>query len=563
MAEVFEAEREGAHGFARRVAIKRILPQIAAAPETCARFLEEARIASTLHHAGIVAILDFGVMDDLPFQVLELVDGLDASELASRAGGTLPLDLALIITADVAHALDHAHEARDADGHLLGIVHRDVKPANVLVAWSGDVKLGDFGIAFAHGRAVHTEAGVAPGTWAFMAPEQRLRGAVDRRADVFALGCTLHALLTGRSPAEALERAGAATSADELPLADELPDDVRALIARAVALAPQARFPTAAALAEALGTALAARLTRDPRGRLRELLEPLRDVPAPRAGLLDHLLAVELVLTSDRGELRRFEARPMTERVPPPLMPAQEAPVAPLAPRAEEPATAPMRRGRRSARVALAALVVGGVALVVAGLITPSSTRRAPAAATAAPTVSAAEPAPTTTSPTRRDAEPEPEQEPEPEPAQPSHPAAGDRLRTITSPTTPPERTPTNGRRKPRTDTANTPPDTADTTPAHPSLTDTPPAPTEPPAALATGYLKVVPRQRGDRSLLNARIYVDGVLRGYSPDPIAAPVGTHKVRVVLDDDTTEVGTYSVEVTANHRERGHPATLAVP
>jgi hypothetical protein len=73
----------------------------------------------------------------------------------------------------------------------------------------------------------------------------------------------------------------------------------------------------------------------------------------------------------------------------------------------------------------------------------------------------------------------------------------------------------------------------------------------------------VVARARNDRRLLNARIYVDGVLRGYAPDPIATTVGSHRVRVVLEDDTTEAGSYVVEVTVNHRDRGHPATLTVP
>jgi hypothetical protein len=87
--------------------------------------------------------------------------------------------------------------------------------------------------------------------------------------------------------------------------------------------------------------------------------------------------------------------------------------------------------------------------------------------------------------------------------------------------------------------------------------------PTTPAAEALIGYLKVVPRDRGDLRMVNARVYIDGKLRGYSPDPISTTVGVHKVRVVLEDDATELGTYLLEVKADHRDRGHPATLLVP
>src|SRR5207237_6362173 len=139
--EVFEAIATGERGFTRTVAIKRMLPEIERAHENM--FLDEARIASHLHHANIVSVLDYGLADQRPFQVLEFVDGLDlqsAVALAKERGAPIPVEVALHVCTEVAHALQHAHQARGPDGQPLGIVHRDVKPANILVPYDGDVK---------------------------------------------------------------------------------------------------------------------------------------------------------------------------------------------------------------------------------------------------------------------------------------------------------------------------------------------------------------------------------------------------------------------------------------
>jgi len=324
MAEVFEAELVGDHGFVRKVAIKRMLDGAASDPSSAHRFLDEARIASRLHHANIVSVVDLGLLDNLPFQVLELVDGINAQQLVQRAGGTLPVDVALAITAEVAHGLDHAHSALDAGGLPLGIVHRDVKPANVLVSWGGDVKLSDFGIAFARDRAALTEAGLVPGTSGFIAPEQRLKSEMDGRTDVFALGLTLHSFLTGYTPLQDVTVEIAILEGEPMPLDAKLPDDVRVLIARAVTPSRLDRL-TAAQFADAIGGLLAPRLMRDARSLLRGYLGALDKKPAARVGALDQLLGIEVVL-SDAGDdgVRRFatvaaptlRAEPAGQRVP-------------------------------------------------------------------------------------------------------------------------------------------------------------------------------------------------------------------------------------------------------
>ena len=357
MAEVFEAELVGELGFARKVAIKRMLGEAATDLATAQRFLDEARIASKLHHANIVAITDVGLLDGLPFQVLELVDGIDARQLQSAAGGKLPVEIALIVAADVAHALDHAHGARDAAGLPLGIVHRDVKPSNVLVSWGGDVKLTDFGIALARDRAAVTEAGIVPGTAGFIAPEQRTRSEVDGRADVFALGLMLHALITGYTPLQDISVEIQLLAGVPVPLDATLPADVKALIERAVAPERRAR-PTAAELADAIGIALSPRLTRDPRSYLRSFLEPLHGKRA-KPGALDQLLGLEVVATGGDSEphyeFRKTEvaAPKAIDAAPPAIGSSPDA-----ASGRARPAPEPPRRAR--GWIAIAALAVAG-----------------------------------------------------------------------------------------------------------------------------------------------------------------------------------------------------------
>jgi serine/threonine-protein kinase len=274
-------------------------------------FLDEARIASQLHHGNIVAVLDYGVDQGHPFQVLEFVDGLDLSQLralgrrdarAADPPASLPPALALAICTNVAHALAHAHAAVGVDGHSLGIVHRDVSPANILVSWSGDVKLGDFGIAFARGRLETTQAGLAKGTLAYMAPEQIMRGEIDGRSDLFALGCVLHALIAGASPLAGENAMADLIAGAPLALAPELPDDVRAIVARATRLARSDRFAGATEMAAALGAALAARIATDPRSLLSEWLARIRAEPvAPPPGKLDAPLGVGHVFSGVRA----------------------------------------------------------------------------------------------------------------------------------------------------------------------------------------------------------------------------------------------------------------------
>jgi protein kinase-like protein len=302
MAEVFEAVAVGDHGFERRVAIKRLLAGSDRQRESM--FIDEARIASQLHHANIVAVLDYGVVDGQPFQVLEHVDGIDLGALLARSG-PLTAEVALHVCAMIGHALEYAHAACSATGARLGIVHRDVTPGNVLISWAGDVKLTDFGIAFANARDAHTIDGTTKGTPLYMAPEQMLAGEIDRRTDLFALGCVLHAMVVGRSPLAQDQLARLASGA-ELELDPSLPADIRAIVARATRTQLRDRYGDASELVAAVTQALAARHAADPRSALRATL---RGPEAPPVrGKLDALLdgGFDFVLAPSTDDVRHF-----------------------------------------------------------------------------------------------------------------------------------------------------------------------------------------------------------------------------------------------------------------
>jgi serine/threonine protein kinase len=271
MAEVWLAIAHGDAGFTRRVAVKQLFPIEGDDGSFARMFLDEARITSRLHHAGIVSILDFGIEEGRPFQVLELIEGFDASRVEQwgRAQGRrFPEGLALHVCAVVGHALHFAHVARDDAGAPLNIVHRDVSPHNVLLSRSGDVKLSDFGIAFAEGRIEKTIGGVARGKPAYMAPEQAMRGAMDGRTDVFALGCVLHALLTGESALRDENALVDLLSGQELTLSPELPEAIKAVVAQATRRNKAERYDTAEAMALACAQLLPQFLTEDPRTAL-------------------------------------------------------------------------------------------------------------------------------------------------------------------------------------------------------------------------------------------------------------------------------------------------------
>ena len=203
MAAVWAARQRGSRGFSKTVAVKTMLPSISDDPRFEQMFLDEARIASRIRHPNVAEILDLGEQDDVLYLVMEWVDGEPLSQVRHTAveHAPFPLGIAVKIIMDACAGLHAAHELLDEDGKLVGLVHRDISPQNVLVGYDGVVKLVDFGVAKVAGRTAETtHAGQVKGKPPYMSPEQALGKQVDRRTDLFALGIVLYQLTTGRHP---------------------------------------------------------------------------------------------------------------------------------------------------------------------------------------------------------------------------------------------------------------------------------------------------------------------------------------------------------------------------
>ena len=201
MAEIFLARAKGIEGFEKLVVVKKLLPQSAGDEALRGMFLDEARVAATLHHPNIVQVYDIGVDGDDYFFTMEFVYGQDLSHALRRAAmlrRPLSLDQSLSIIIAMSAGLHYAHEKEGIDGRPLGLVHRDVSPQNVLISYDGAVKLMDFGIAKAASNSQKTRDGTLKGKIAYMSPEQGSSGKVDRRSDVFSLAIMLWELTTFR-----------------------------------------------------------------------------------------------------------------------------------------------------------------------------------------------------------------------------------------------------------------------------------------------------------------------------------------------------------------------------
>ena len=188
-------------GFSRLLVRKRLLPAHRGDPAFRAMFLDEARIAGLIRHPNVVSVIDVGEDGEGPYLVMDLIEGIPLSHVVTsvrRRLGLLPIQLCVRVCADVARGLHAAHELCAHDGTPLGLVHRDVTPQNILLSYEGEVRVADFGIAKALGRASRTSTGILKGKIGYMSPEQLRFREPDRRSDLFSLGVVLFEMLSSR-----------------------------------------------------------------------------------------------------------------------------------------------------------------------------------------------------------------------------------------------------------------------------------------------------------------------------------------------------------------------------
>jgi eukaryotic-like serine/threonine-protein kinase len=252
MAELFLARADGIEGFAKLVALKRILPHKATNERFVRMLLNEARLVAGLDHPNIAQVHDIGLEHGGYFFAMEYVHGQDLAHVLHRAPHhKLHLENALHIAIGVCAGLHCAHIARDATGRPLDIVHRDVSPSNVLVSYQGAVKLVDFGVAKAATLVSETREGVIKGKHGYMSPEQCLGDPLDRRSDVFAVGILLWEMTVGRrlymfkGELASLQRIVYADAPRPSKLDPQYPEQLEHIVMRALARDPRQRYQSA------------------------------------------------------------------------------------------------------------------------------------------------------------------------------------------------------------------------------------------------------------------------------------------------------------------------------
>ena len=261
MAEVFKAKYFGEEGFEKILAIKRILPSMAEDEQFITMFIDEAKIAGDLAHPNIGQIYELGQIDNGHFIAMEYIWGKDVLQIQNRfrrLRNKMPQAMAAFIASRVCEGLDYAHRKTDAIDKPMHIIHRDVSPQNILVSYSGEIKIIDFGIAKARSRSSKTQAGVLKGKFGYMSPEQVRGLPLDQRSDIFSIGTLLfemttgERLFTGETDFATLDKVRNA----EVPVPSEvntdIPEKMDQIILKALSRNPDNRYQWASDMQEDL-----------------------------------------------------------------------------------------------------------------------------------------------------------------------------------------------------------------------------------------------------------------------------------------------------------------------
>ena len=268
MAEVWLARTVGIAGFEKLVVIKTILPNLAESPQFVSMFVNEARLAAMLSHPNCVQIFDLGQEGSWLYIAMEYLEGFSLARVLKRAkqqNVTITEPVIARIIMDSASGLDYSHRLKDREGRHVGLVHRDVSPDNLLVGFSGQVKVVDFGIAKAATPAIvaaATSAGMVKGKHGYIAPEYLLGQPLDGRADIFALGVVLYRALTGKRPFLGASEAAISiavlqdTPVSPLELVPTLNPALATVVMMALEKDPGSRFESARAMRQAIEVAV-------------------------------------------------------------------------------------------------------------------------------------------------------------------------------------------------------------------------------------------------------------------------------------------------------------------
>jgi eukaryotic-like serine/threonine-protein kinase len=254
MGIVYEAEQLGARKFIKRIAIKVIRQNYADQKQFIDNFIGEAKLVADLIHTNIVQTYHFGETNGIYFIAMELIRGVNLEQFDQQLKEKhrqLPKELAVFIVSRIARGLAYAHAKTDRDGRPLGIVHRDVSFKNVMIAFEGDVKLSDFGIAKARGFLTDQEGEVVAGKADFMSPEQANFQITDKRSDIFSAGVVLGLLLLGKNifkaetSEESRQRILNMAIPDFRTLDERIDERLNEILHRALARNLDQRYPTA------------------------------------------------------------------------------------------------------------------------------------------------------------------------------------------------------------------------------------------------------------------------------------------------------------------------------